>query len=176
MIDRETRHEEGQVVTGTEMQDRLTALERRVRLLEDQLAIHRLINTWGPAVDGDNPAAAASIWTEDGVLSSDMKETRLDGPAAVARMVRDVGHQELVRAGSAHIQSFPLVAVDGDAAKAIGYSRVYLHGDAGYEVWRVSANRWEFRRTPQGWRVSRRVNQVIDGGPRAREILNQAFD
>src|SRR5262249_30606507 len=131
MIGRETRHEEGQVVTGTEVQDRRTALERRVRLLEDQLAIHRLINTWGPAVDGDNPAAAASIWTEDGVLSSDMKETRLDGPAAVARMVRDVGHQELVRAGSAHIQSFPLVAVDGDAAKAIGYSRVYLHGDAG---------------------------------------------
>ena len=164
-------------MTTSEFQDRLTSLEQRVRQLEDLLAIHRLINTWGPAVDGDNPDAAAAIWTADGVLLSDMKQTRLDGPAAVARMVRDAGHQELVRAGSAHIQSFPLVAVDGDTAKAIGYSRVYRHtGDGGYEVWRVSANRWEFRRTPQGWRVSRRVNQAIDGGPKAREVLNQAFD
>ena len=162
---------------ATDVRDRLTALEERVRLLEDQLAIHRLINTWGPAVDGDNPGAAAAIWTEDGVLLSDMRGTRLDGPAAVARMVRDAGHQELVRAGSAHIQSFPLVTVDGDTAKAIGYSRVYLHDDGGgHEVWRVSANRWDFRRTPQGWRVSRRVNQVIDGGPKAREVLNQAFE
>jgi ketosteroid isomerase-like protein len=161
----------------TELQDRLSALEDRVRLLEDQLAIHRLINTWGPAVDGDNPAAAAAIWAEDGVLLSDMKQTRLDGPAAVARMVRDVGHQELIRAGSAHIQAFPLVTVDGDTAKAIGYSRVYLHKNGGgHEVWRVSANRWDFRRTSQGWRVSRRVNQVIDGDPKAREVLNQAFE
>jgi ketosteroid isomerase-like protein len=163
-------------VADADLQDRLAALEARVRSLEDQLAIHRLINTWGPAVDGDNPQVAASIWTEDGVLLSDMQNTFLDGPAAVAKMVREPGHQELVRAGSAHIQSFPLVTVDGDDAKAIGYSRVYLHNrDGGYELWRVSANRWDLRRTPQGWRVCRRVNQAIDGGPKAREILNQAF-
>jgi ketosteroid isomerase-like protein len=172
-----TRHEGEHAVETSEVQDRLVDLEERVRLLEDQLAIHRLVNTWGPAVDGDNPDAAAAIWTEDGILLSDMKGTFLDGPAAVAAMVRGGGHQELIHRGSAHIQSFPLVSVDGDEATAIGYSRVYLHNDGGgYEVWRVSANRWDFRRTPNGWRVARRVNQVIDGGPKAREVLNQAFD
>lgn len=162
---------------STDLQKQLKHLEERVRLLEDQLAIHRLINTWGPAVDGDNPEAAAAIWAEDGVLLSELQDTRLEGPEAVARMVRDAGHQEVIRAGSAHIQSFPLVTVDGDTAKAIGYSRVYLHKDeGGHEIWRVSANRWDFRRTPEGWRVTRRINQVIDGGPKARDILNQAFD
>jgi len=162
---------------SSDMQDRLKALEERVLLLEDQLAIHRLINTWGPAVDGDNPDAAAAIWAEDGVLVSELEDTRLEGPAAVARMVRDDGHQQVIRAGSAHIQSFPLVEVSGDTAKAIGFSRVYLHSDnGGHQVWRVSANRWDFRRTPQGWRVTRRINRVIDGGPEARAILNQAFE
>ncbi len=162
---------------NTDVENRLEALEKRVGLLEDQLEIHRLINTWGPAVDSDNADAAAGIWAEDGVLLSELQDTQLNGPEAVALMVRDTGHQAVIRAGSAHIQSFPLVTVDGDTAKAVGYSRVYLHKDeGGHEVWRVSANRWDFRRTPEGWRVTRRVNQVIDGGARAREILNQAFE
>ncbi len=159
-----------------DLENRLEFLEKRVMELEDQVEIHKLINSWGPAVDGDNPEAAAAIWADDGVLISEMKDTRLEGPGAVAQMVRDPGHQKLVQAGSAHIQSFPVVTIDGDTAKAVGFSRVYLHNDeGGHEVWRVSANRWDFRRTPQGWRVSRRLNRVIDGGPEAREILNQAF-
>ncbi len=160
-----------------ELQLQLKALAARVTVLEDQLAIHRLMNSWGPAVDGDNPEAAAAIWAEDGVLISELESTRLEGPADVARMVRHEGHQALVQAGSAHIQSFPVIEVTGDTAKAVGFSRVYLHTeDGGHEVWRVSANRWDFRRTPDGWRVTRRINRRIDGGPEARAILNQAFD
>ncbi len=163
-------------MADNETESRLRALEERVLQLEDQLAIHRLMNSWGPAVDGDNPEAAASIWAEDGVLISELENTQLEGPAAVAAMVRHAGHQALVHAGSAHIQSFPVVQVSGDTAKAVGFSRVYLHKDGGHEVWRVSANRWDFRRTPDGWRVTRRINRSIDGGPEARAILNQAFE
>ena len=39
--------------------DRLAALEARVRLLEDQLAVQQLLNRWGPAVDTGESAAAA---------------------------------------------------------------------------------------------------------------------
>ncbi|MFV8819353.1 nuclear transport factor 2 family protein [Haliea sp. E17] len=164
-------------MANPDIEQRLAALESRVTQLEDQLAIHKLINSWGPAVDGDNPAAAASIWADDGVLLSELEDTRLEGPAAVAEMVRYEGHQQLIRAGSAHIQSFPVIELNGDTAKAVGFSRVYLHtADGGHEVWRVSANRWDFRRTPEGWRVTRRKNHRIDGGPEARAILNQAFE
>jgi len=152
------------------IEDRLAALEARVQMLEDQLAVQQLLNRWGPAVDTGESAAAAALWTEDGVLQSEI--SYLDGPAGVAAMVESDGQQDLIRQGCAHVQAFPLITVDGDRATATGYSRVYLHrDDASYEVWRVSANRWEFARTTRGWRATRRTNHVIDGGPEARELL-----
>jgi ketosteroid isomerase-like protein len=147
----------------------VTVLEARVARLEDQVAIHRLINSWGPAVDTGQAEAAAALFSDDAVLTSDM--SHLIGPAAIEEMVQGDGQQALVRQGSAHIPAFPLVDVDGDTARAIGYSQVYLHTNSGYEVWRVSANCWEFKRTPDGWRVSSRTNHVIDGGSEARELL-----
>jgi ketosteroid isomerase-like protein len=151
------------------LRDVVNALEARIARLEDQLAIHRLINSWGPAVDTGQAEAAAALFSDDAVLKSDM--SHLIGPAAIEEMVHSDGQQALIRQGSAHIPAFPLVEIDGDSARALGYSRVYLHTESGYEVWRVSANYWEFRRTANGWRVSSRVNHVIDGGPEAQELL-----
>lgn len=159
---------------STHLQDRLAALEQRVNLLEDQLDIHRLINSWGPAVDSGNGDAAAALFADDGVLESDL--SYLIGPASIRAMVLGEGHQSLIRDGSAHIPAFPIVRVNGDDASATGYTRVYHHTGEGYEVWRLSANYWEFRRTPGGWRVTSRINHVIDGGPKANEILSRSFD
>jgi ketosteroid isomerase-like protein len=154
----------------TPTENRLAALEARVQMLEDQLAVQQLLNRWGPAVDTGDSAAAAALWSDDGVLQSEI--SHLDGPADVAAMVESVGQQSLIRQGCAHVQAFPLITVEGDRATASGYSRVYLHrADGRYEVWRVSANRWEFARTPDGWRATRRTNHAIDGGPEARELL-----
>jgi len=158
----------------SQLQDRLATLEERIRLLEDQTEIHRLINSWGPAVDTGNAEVAASLFADDGILESDL--SYLIGPAAVDAMVKAEGHQSLIRDGSAHIPAFPILHLQGDRADATGYTRVYHHTEDGYEVWRVSANHWEFRRTPDGWRVTRRTNHVIDGGPEANEILARAFD
>ena len=158
----------------TERDDRLAALEKRVALLEDQVEIHRLINSWGPAVDTGNAQAAADLFSDDAILESDL--SYLVSPAAISAMVLGDGHQALIKDGSAHIPAFPIVAVDGDTATATGYTRVYRHTDDGYEVWRVSANRWEFKRTPGGWRVSRRTNHVIDGGPEAPKLLGRLFE
>jgi hypothetical protein len=163
-------------VTGEEqgVEARLAALEGRVRHLEDHLAIIRLINSWGPAVDTGSSQEAGALWDESGVLESDM--SRLEGPAAVVAMVESDGQQSLIRRGCAHVQSAPIVSIDGDRAIAIAYSQVFLHADDGHEVWRVSANRWECQRTASGWRLTRRVNRVIDGEPAARSVLEQAFD
>ena len=158
----------------TELQDRLAVMEERLRLLEDQLALLRLINTWGPAVDTGHSEAAASLWTDDGVLESDM--SYLVGPQAVAAMVEGDGQQALVQQGSAHVPAFPVVTVAGDRASATGYTTVYRHTPEGYEVWRVSANHWEFHRGAGGWRVARRTAQVIDGGPKAKELLRGALE
>jgi len=159
------------VVEETQWQDRLAALEERVRLLEDQVAIHRLINSWGPAVDTGDADTAAGLFSDDAILETDLSNLR--GSGAISAMVRSEAHQSLVRQGSAHIPAFPVIDVEGDTAKAIGYSRVYLHTEEGYEVWRVSANYWEFTRSNDVWRVSRRANHVIDGGQEAHELLGR---
>jgi ketosteroid isomerase-like protein len=153
----------------TDLERRLAALEARVGLLTDEAAIRELICSWGPACDIGDSEAAAALWTEDGVLVSDM--SRLDGPAGVAAMVESDGQQALIRQGCAHVQGLPVIRIDVDRATATNYSRVYLYTDGGYEIWRVSANSWEFRRTPTGWRVTRRTAHVIDGGPEARQLL-----
>ena len=156
-----------------ELQDRLAALEARVRLLEDHVAILRLVNSWGPAVDTGSSQAAGALFAETGVLESDM--SRLEGPGDVVAMVESDGQQSLIRQGCAHVQTAPIVTVDGDRAAAVTYSQVYLHTEHGHDVWRVSANLWELGRTPGGWRVTRRVNRVIDGSPEPHQILVRAL-
>jgi ketosteroid isomerase-like protein len=162
------------IMDDRQIAEQLAALQERVRVLEDQVAIHRLINSWGPAVDTGNSEAAAALFSHDAILESDL--SYLTGPAAIAAMVLGDGHQSLIRGGSAHIPAFPVVDVHGDTASATGYTRVYRHTDEGYDVWRVSANHWEFRREPDGWRVTRRTNHVINGGPEASRILAGLFD
>ena len=60
---------------------------------------------------------------------------------------------------------------DGDRAVACGHSVVFRNGTTGFEVWRVSANRWELVRTDDGWRVERRLNAPLDGSEAARALL-----
>jgi SnoaL-like domain len=155
------------------LEQRVASLEGRVQLLEDHVAILRLIGSWGPAVDTGSSRAAGDLWDETGVLESDL--SRLEGPDAVTAMVQSAGQQDLIARGCAHVQTAPVVTVEGDRATVIAYSQVYLHTDEGHAVWRVSANRWECARTPAGWRITRRVNRVIDGSGASHEILAQAL-
>lgn len=152
---------------------RLSAMEDRIRRLEDEIAICHLISSYGPAVDTGSGAAAGELWADRGTYQFD--DTTLVGPADLEAMVAGEGHQSLIRQGCAHIMALPVVHVDGDRARATGYSRVYLHQTDGYEVWRVSANHWELERTPSGWKVTRRVNRTIDGAPEARDLLRRAL-
>lgn len=158
---------------NAELLERFTTLEGRVKALEDHVAILRLIYSWGPAVDTGSSDAAGALFDQEGVLESDL--SRLDGPADVVAMVESEGQQALIGQGCAHVQSAPVVNIDGDRATAIAYSQVYLHTEDGHQVWRVSANQWEFHLTPDGWRVSRRVNRVIDGQPESHHILVRAL-
>jgi hypothetical protein len=153
---------------------RLADLESRVRRLEDEADVLRLVFSWGPAVDSGSAEEAGGLWDESGVLESDL--SRLEGPSGVVAMVLSEGQQSLIQQGCAHVQSAPLVLIDGDNAVVTTYSQVYLHAEEGHNVWRVSANRWECRRTVAGWKLTRRMNRVIDGSPAPRNLLVLGID
>ena len=159
----------------TELHERLTNLQERLLLLEDREDIRRLICSWGPACDIGNSEAAAALWTDDGLLVSDL--SRLEGPLGVRAMVESDGQQALIRQGCAHVQGLPVINVTGDEAVATNYSSVFLHTeDGGYETWRVSGNNWGFRRTADGWRVTCRTAYAINGGTEAQDLLARALE
>jgi SnoaL-like domain len=153
-----------------DLDDRLRALEARVRLLEDQLAIYQVMAAYGPAADAGATNEAVELWTEDGIY--DLHARVMVGHEEIARELDGEWHQGLIGRGSAHIVSMPSVEIAGDSAVATCHSRLYRReGDGDYRVISCSANRWEFARGPQGWRVTRRVSRQLDGSAQSHAVL-----
>jgi hypothetical protein len=163
------------------LEEQVHALAERVGQLEDQLALYRIVSSYGPAMDTGSGDACGALWAEDGVyefaVPTDEGTTihTAQGPSGVKGMCEADFQRELIRNGCAHVMAMPLLEVTGDTAVATGYSRVYRHGNEGFFLWRVSANRWEFERQPDGWRVTHRSNRMIDGDPDARRILRRGL-
>src|SRR5262245_47991127 len=86
----------------------VTALEARVRQLEDELAIGRLIASYGPAVDSCDGEAVADLWGEGGTYE-------LEGwgydKTTMHKVVESELHLRYVAAGSAHVMTLPRVTV-----------------------------------------------------------------
>jgi len=152
----------------TDWQARVEALERKVRVLEDALELYGIMNRYGPAVDTGNADATAELFAPDGNYDTD-GTTIAPGADGVRAMVLGPGHQRLLP-NSAHTIRPTALEIEGDRAHATGYSRVYLRRGDAFELWRVSANRWEFERRAQGWKVAQRSNRLI-GTPDAQRIL-----
>jgi hypothetical protein len=156
--------------TIDELAARLARLDARVAELEDELAVRRLIASYGPAVDSGDSTAAGALWTKDSVY--DMDVGVLDGSAGVSEMVVGDHHQEIIGGGSAHNIGPALVRVSGDRAAALTYSQLFrADGKGGFYIWRVAANRWDLVRTDGEWQIAGRFTRLLDGREDAREIL-----
>lgn len=156
---------EGDVTVGG-----IAEVLRRLRRVEDELAIMRLIASYGPLVDAGAADATAELWCADGEY--EVAGWQMRGRDQVRAMVNSPSHQGLIAGGSAHFQGPARIDIDGDTAVAVFESLlVHREGD-GYRVLRASVHRLELRREPDGWRVARRTGRLLDGGPHARELLS----
>lgn len=155
-----------------DVSQRLAALEHRLRAVEDELAIHRLIVRYGLAVDTGDAERTVAVFSEAGVYDADVRLMR--GRGEVADMVRSARHQNMV-GRCAHQIGPAVVRVDGDHALALGYSRVYLRDGDGIGVYRVSMNRWELERRDGGWLITRRVTRLL-GHDEAAGIFADGLD
>lgn len=147
--------------------------ERRLRALEDRAEISELIARYGPAVDRGDADALSALWAPGGTYQFDDTVLDADGIRALTSIPT---HVEYMRRGCAHIVSAPQIDIDGDAAVAVTHSVVMLHDGDRWIGERVSANRWELRRLPEGWRVRRRRNRLLDGAAAARVLLSNESD
>ncbi|WP_082969226.1 nuclear transport factor 2 family protein [Mycobacterium kyorinense] len=152
-------------------EERLAALEQRLRRVEDELAISRLLASYGPLVDAGDADAVAELWAEDGEY--DVEGWHMRSRADVADMVRSSAHQGLIRGGSAHFLGPVHVDVDGDDAVAVCESILVRRSDdgSGYRVWRAGANRITLRRAASGWQIVKRMTRALDGSEEARALL-----
>ena len=145
-------------------------LAKRLALVEDQLAIYQLVSSIGPLVDSNSLREAAELWTEDGTFENDRGAWH--GRDEIRGMLEETPHQSLVGGGVGHVLSLPQVVLDGDTAVATLYGSVFRYsGDGRFTVFRVLASRLECIRTADGWQISRRTNQLLDGSPKAPQLL-----
>jgi hypothetical protein len=149
----------------------------RLGRVEDELAIGRLILTYGPAADAGLAARAASVWSEDGEYDWDADGSPYMGRAAVEAMLRADRHLGIIGGGAAHFAGPPLIHLDGDRAMALTYSLIMRRdADHGrFYLWRVSAARWDLERDGGSWRVRRRTNRLLDETGVGRTLLADAF-
>lgn len=148
-------------------------LSGRVALIERRLALYDLIASYGPAVDSGSARAAADLWNPEG--SYDYGDHKLSGRAEIEAMVEGRHHQGLIQAGAAHLIGFPRIDIDGDRAVVIGYSQVCRHREGHFELWRVSANRWELSWDGTSWKVDSRAAYPLDGREAARVLLARSL-
>jgi ketosteroid isomerase-like protein len=152
-------------------EERLAALEQRLGRVEDELAIGRLMASYGPLVDAGDADAVADLWAEDGEY--DVEGWHMRSRADVAEMVRSPAHQGLISGGSAHFLGPVRVDLDGDEAVAVCESILVRHNEdgRGYRVWRTGANHVTLRRTTAGWRIVKRTSRELNGSTEARDLL-----
>ncbi|MGC9378805.1 nuclear transport factor 2 family protein [Streptomyces sp. MH13] len=158
-------------------EERLAALETRLRRLEDERDIARMMASYGPLVDGGDADGVAALWASDGVY--DIDELFLAGREQIGGMVRSAAHRGWIRQGCAHVVGPPHITVDGDEAVAVCHSLMVVHEEGRYVVRRATANHWLLRRadsgagigTGCGWQVVTRTNRILDGRPESPALL-----
>ncbi|MBA6411834.1 nuclear transport factor 2 family protein [Parahaliea sp. F7430] len=162
---------------------RIDALERRLQRAEDELAIRNLVARYGMAADCGDVQSALECHLPNAVYvvsaprsgrDSDAPDTDLEmhGHQAISDMLSSDMHQSLLP-GCAHTVGPLTVDVDGDKARATGYSRLY-HNNAGRpELMRLGINEWQLSRQDGRWYIAKRTSRLLSEDA-AAELLQRA--
>lgn len=155
-----------------ELKSTIEILKRRVQALEDFVDISQNVAQYGPDVDYGSAEAAAQLWLEDGVYDA-VNAITMTGRDAIRRMVNGEGHQKGLENGCGHVLTTPHIVVNGDEAVGRSYALKLYWDETTQRFWigRLSANRWRWKRTAEGWKVAERVNANLDGTALHRELF-----
>ncbi|EOV3157496.1 nuclear transport factor 2 family protein (plasmid) [Enterobacter ludwigii] len=165
-----------------------TSIEKRLRVIEDKLAIYELIASHPPSADTGLAEYTASVYLENGVFDRGPVLDGAHGVKAIAEFIQRPQHEEAIRGGLAHFTGLPLIDLRGDHAIVTTYLMIIHldhegaprelanHGTSnGYRIHRVVANRWMLERQNGRWKVAKRTLLPIDGSDGPRELLKQGL-
>ena len=150
----------------------------RLDKVEAELAIRNVIARYGMAADCGDIDTALECHTETATYivsnpragrGSEASDLELSGHQAIADMLRSEMHQSLLP-DCAHTVGPLLVEVNGNAAKVLGYSRVY-HKQS---LMRLAINQWEMRKVEAEWKIARRESRVM-GEEAAQDLLKNGL-
>jgi len=163
------------------------SLEDRVRAIEDKLAIFHLIASHPPAADTGTDRYYREAFVADGEMDlGGGKGAR--GNDTIGALVKTPEHEAAIAGGLCHFAGLPRVEIKCDSAVALSYLQIITpdrqaaprevsgHGSTtGFRIHRVGANRWELKRSKDGWKVVRRTLRPLDGTDDARALLRKAI-
>lgn len=163
----------------SELEQRVSALEARVRDVEDRLAIYQLMCTYAIAVDSLAAQAVRDVYTDDGIYDQHAKNGKPSPPYVGAQALLRVVHSDTQKVnttlGCAHTSPMPRIEIDGDTATVVGVSQMFVRRGDTWLADRISANLWRLVRAPSGWRAAYRRNRMLDGTAEHRRTLGEAF-
>ena len=161
------------------------SLEERLRDVEDRLEILNLIAAHPPGADTGEGEYMASYCAEDVELQFSEHAPPWSGRAQLVANIQRPAHKGAIEQGIGHFAGLPHIEIDGDTAVVTSYLQILAPNDTaepaevsghgaskGFRVHILSANRWELARTPEGWRIKRRIGRAINT-PAARTLLRE---
>ena len=157
-------------------EQRLAELERRINLVEDQIAIYQLLATYGPAADSGSDDVVRELFDVDGSYDSGLDV--YEGADRVADMIATLPlHRQVMAEGSSHVVTMPVVRIEGDHAYAVCHGQLQRYGREAdeFRIWRSSGVLLEFVRTPKGWRLAKRINRLLDGSEASHAHLREGL-
>lgn len=133
----------------------LVDLERRLRIVEDELAIRNLAARFTDAVNERDPAAFRQVWTEDAVWEiGEPRGTRAEGADAIVDMFIRLLRPEALFIQLTHSGMIDFTGPDTATARFTERERGKGANDY-YE--NLAVYRDQLVRTADGWRFKRRV-------------------
>lgn len=166
-----------------------SALEERLRLIEDKLAIYELIASHPPSADTGHAGYTLLVYCDDGVFDRGPTLDGARGARDIAAFIQRPEHDAARRGGLAHFAGLPLIDLHGDRAVVTSYLQI-LHLDhegtprdlpnhgasTGYRIHRVVVNRWELEKHDGRWRIAKRTLLPVDGSDPHQELLSNSLD
>lgn len=132
--------------------------DERSRRTADEVEIAKLLAKLGQMADDGDLNEYAQLFTEDGSWTGPAGDTRTGRADIIAgaQQRRDDGIQG-PGTNSFHLISNVNIDVDGDTATGKTYYHYYRNADATPQLTVMGVYRDKFRRTPEGWRMAKRV-------------------